>query len=288
MHWSSLLVSVCTFKWVYKHNYSYAFFPLRLRTRSRNSWEICLHSGQHKQINSCYYNIVLVTVGIQLILFTATHMMLCFGFVPKTALIMHPHFSCCWTVLIQHWGLCFLGCPASEEAGSAEGAGRGHSWHSKLRHFLRKCDTCRSPTSLNDCKSARRQTWLNWFPYLAHPYVLAHSSAFTYWTAFISAHEFSHFNPSHLLAHPTCRAASELLHEAWLPTGVNVEHTKGSYPSLNTCSGTMRTPRVAASLLFERLLRDWQWTASSHGKKSKGKKKMEGAYIISVYSSKLI
>jgi len=46
----------------------------------------------------------------------------------KTVLIMQGCFSYWWAVLTQSQGhFCFSPHPTSEEAGSAQGAGRGHS-----------------------------------------------------------------------------------------------------------------------------------------------------------------
>ena len=53
---------------------------------------------------------------------------LCFGFVLETVLIIQRCFCCCWAVLKQTQGLfSFSYCPASEESGGAQEAGRGHS-----------------------------------------------------------------------------------------------------------------------------------------------------------------
>jgi len=65
---------------------------------------------------------------IELIFFIGDCMVLCFGFVMRTALMTQGCFSYCWTALAQHQGLsCFSACLASEQARDAQEAGRRHS-----------------------------------------------------------------------------------------------------------------------------------------------------------------
>lgn len=75
--------------------------------------------------------------------FTVIHMMLCFGFMTKTVLIVLQCFSCCWAVkdLTQTEGLlCFLFCPASEEAGCVHESKREYTqdnwpkWTEQISH----------------------------------------------------------------------------------------------------------------------------------------------------------
>ena len=71
---------------------------------------------------------VLVLAGIELIFFIVASMGMCFAFVLRTVLIAQGCFSYCWAVLTQSQGLCCSSPhPASEEAGGAQGVGRGHS-----------------------------------------------------------------------------------------------------------------------------------------------------------------
>ena len=66
---------------------------------------------------------VLVLDGIELVFFTVR-----FRFVLKTVLVTQGCVSYCWAALAQRQGLfCSSLCPTSEQAGGAEGVGRGHS-----------------------------------------------------------------------------------------------------------------------------------------------------------------
>jgi len=66
-------------------------------------------------------NPVLVLAGIELIVFVAAGMRLCFGFLQKTLLTTQGCFSHCWAVLTHSQGLfCSSPCPTSERAGGAQ------------------------------------------------------------------------------------------------------------------------------------------------------------------------
>ena len=66
---------------------------------------------------------VLVLDGLELVFFTVR-----FRFVLKTVLVTQGCVSYCWAGLAQRQGLfCSSLCPTSEQAGGAQGVGRGHS-----------------------------------------------------------------------------------------------------------------------------------------------------------------
>ena len=73
-------------------------------------------------------------------------MLPCFGFRRKIMLIIHLCFSCCWAVLTLSQGLfSFSCCPASEDSGGAQGAGRGQnqdSWPSVQRNVPYHAASC--------------------------------------------------------------------------------------------------------------------------------------------------
>jgi len=75
---------------------------------------------------------VLVLAGIELIFFPVASTGLCFRFVLETALIIQGCFCYCWAELAQSQGpSCSSPHPTSEQAGSAQEAGRWHggdSW----------------------------------------------------------------------------------------------------------------------------------------------------------------
>jgi len=78
------------------------------------------------------FGCVLTFAGIELILFTAASMALCFGFVLETVLVMQRCFCYCPAELTLSKGLfCFSSHPTSKEAGGAQEAGRGHSQDSR-------------------------------------------------------------------------------------------------------------------------------------------------------------
>ena len=68
---------------------------------------------------------VLVSAGIELILFLVAGAVLCCGLGVRIMLITHWWFSCGWVMFILSQGL-FSG-PARERAGGAQETGRGHS-----------------------------------------------------------------------------------------------------------------------------------------------------------------
>lgn len=71
--------------------------------------------------------IVLVLSGVDFIFFMVTGTQLCFGFVLRKELIISRHFVIGEQELHRvKTFFCFLYCPTSEEAGGAQGAGRGH------------------------------------------------------------------------------------------------------------------------------------------------------------------
>lgn len=53
-------------------------------------------------------------VVIELIFITVAFLVLCFGAVMKSRLIIHWWFSCCWVALTQSQGLCFSCCLANK------------------------------------------------------------------------------------------------------------------------------------------------------------------------------
>lgn len=68
--------------------------------------------------------LVLIWAAIELFFFPETCMVLCFEFVMKRVLITQGWFSCCWVAVTQSQEL----HPISEQAGSAQVVGKGHSW----------------------------------------------------------------------------------------------------------------------------------------------------------------
>lgn len=158
---------------------------------------------------------------MELIFFTAARMVLCFIFAIKTVLITQQCFTCCWAVLARGQGLLFLTLPPPQ---SRLGLGKRLGGHTARTADLNRLQKYSIPynvmlsnktgsgeggrrVKLSKVAIARRLAG-HW-PAGGRWWVIAFASLgflflffpFTYWTVFISMHEFSCFRLSNAFSH---------------------------------------------------------------------------------------
>lgn len=91
------------------------YFTVQALQFMLNNWQKCLNGIDLQGEPSAVCHLA----GMEFMgFFLASPVVLCFRFVSKTGVVRHQGFSCCWTVLAQHWGLlCFTLCHPSEKLG---------------------------------------------------------------------------------------------------------------------------------------------------------------------------
>lgn len=113
--YSDLYSEKCTFRMSYITSMPHAFIPRMFVQKVFpfiTAVTLCAGSG-----------------WVDLLSFTAAHMVLCFSFVAKIVLITDQLFDCYWAVLAQHQRLFFLSlCIPSEYTGGGQEVGKGHGW----------------------------------------------------------------------------------------------------------------------------------------------------------------
>jgi len=77
--------------------------------------------------------------GMDLTVFTAAGLVLCFGFVTKTVLITHQCFGCFWMMLAKPQGRLFFPCCCQRAGWGGQEDGRGHSWPKLAREYSIPC-----------------------------------------------------------------------------------------------------------------------------------------------------
>lgn len=76
------------------------------------------HFGTDLKPINLLSSLVLILAGMEIIFSIVSHMVVLFGFVTTTTLIIHPCFNSCWAVLAQHKGLpCFCHCSTVRRLG---------------------------------------------------------------------------------------------------------------------------------------------------------------------------